>query len=471
MNAAPQRSPFAPGSRELVALVGAAALFAAALCGTLLVRDARLGVAFVGALVYVPVAFLNPPLALSAWATSSFLTALPGMGAVSNRAFYLLIVVWIGALFARDPAMRARARRRIPMFGGVFAFFAWVLMSMLWAPEFNGDTREFAIGYVLSAAVFLLITTFVLEPRHARWLAAAFIAGTSLSVLAGAVSGGLSTTSAPLDTATSVQGRLQGGVSDPNYLAAACVPAIMLAGGLAARRGQPLIRLVLGVAVAILAVGLAATESRGGLLAAGVVALGALIFWRGRRLIVAVLIVIVGLAGAAWFAASPSSWQRVTASQDGGSGRTEIWDVAWRVVEAQPIAGVGLAQFPVVSPDYIREPGALSRADLFVDKQIVVHNVYLQLWAETGIIGLLLFLSVAVRSLLAGRRAADRFERAGDVDMAMLSRAGMLALVGALTAAFFLSNLDDRRLWLLIAFGPTLLAIARQGERTSAPPR
>lgn len=468
MIAAAQRRSLAPGSRQPTVLIGGAALFAAALCGTLLVRDARLGVAFIGAFVFVPVAFLNPPLALSAWAMSSFLTELPGMGAASNRAFYLLIVVWIGTMFARDPAMRARARRQIPMLGGVAAFFVWVLLSLLWAPLFNDDTREFAVGYVLSAGVFLLVTTFVLEPRHARWLAGAYIAGTALSVLAGAVSGGLTTDATSFDTSTSVQGRLQGGISDPNYLAAACVPAIMLAAGLAARRGQPLMRFVLGVAVAILAVGLAATESRGGLLAAAVVAIGALMFWRGRRLTVALMIVTVGLAGAAWFVASPSAWERVTSAQDGGSGRTEIWQVAWRVVESEPVIGVGLAQFPNVSQNFIREPGSLSRADLFVDKQIVVHNVYLQLWAETGIIGLLLFLSIVVRSLLAGHRAAGRFERAGDLDMATLVRAAMLALVGALTASFFLSNLDDRRLWLLIALGPALLAIARQEERVPA---
>jgi O-antigen ligase len=457
-----QRRPLA-GSQSIVVAVGAGAFALAAITGVLLVHNPKYGLLVIGALVFLPLAFLNPPLAMAAWATSAFMTSIPAFGQASNRSLYLLFIVWFGTLFARDGALRARARRQIPMLGGLVLFIAWVLLSLLWAPS-PDLVKDTAINYVLSAGVFLLVTTFVLEPRHARWIAGAYVAGTALSVLSGAATGGLSTAATDLDTSSSVQGRLQGGVSDPNYLAAACVPAIMLAGGLAAKRGQPLVRFALVVAIGILAIGLAATESRGGLIAAAIVSIGALLFWRGRRLTVAVVIGIVALGAAGWFAASPSSWQRVTSAQDGGSGRTDIWQVAWRVVEAHPLDGAGLGQFPVVSQNFIREPGALSRADLIVDKHIVVHNAYLQLWAETGAIGLFLFLLLVVRSIFSAHRAADRFERLGDLDTATLARAAMLALVGALTASFFLSNIDDRRLWILIALGPTLLAMTRPEE-------
>src|SRR6185436_17835076 len=129
----------------------------------------------------------------------------------------------------------------------------------------------------------------------------------------------------------SVQGRLQGGTSDPNYLAAAIVPAMILAGGLAARRGHPFERFGLMVATIVLAIGLAATESRGGFLAVIVVPLGALLTWRGRRLMLVGFIAVFALGVGAWFVASPSAWNRVTSASDGGSGRSEIWHVATRV--------------------------------------------------------------------------------------------------------------------------------------------
>ncbi|HWI22359.1 MAG TPA: O-antigen ligase family protein [Baekduia sp.] len=443
--------------------MAAGAAFLVVLCSALLAHEVKLGVALIGALVFVPIAFLNPPLALAVWATSAFMTAIPAFGQASNRSLYLLFIVWVGTLFARDDALRRRARRQIPMLGGLVLFFVWALSTLLWAPE-PGSAKEPAINFLLSMGVFLLVTTFVLDRRHARWLVMAYVMGTTLSVLAGAATGGLSTGASELNTATSVEGRLQGGVSDPNYLAAACVPAIVLAAGLAARRGQVLLRFALGVAVVILTIGLAATESRGGILAAAVVAIGALLTWKGQRKNVALIIALVLLAGAGWFTASPASWERVTASQDGGSGRTDVWTVAWRVVKAHPIEGVGLANFSAVSPDYLRQPGALSRADLIVDQKIMVHNAYLQLWAETGAIGLLLLLLLAGRAVSSGYRAADLFERRGDQPTAALARAGALALLGALAASFFLSNLDDRRIWILMALGPVLFAIARADE-------
>lgn len=454
-------SELASSSIQVLVVIGALGL--AALSGLLLVYDVTLGIALIGAMVFVPMAFLSPPLALSVWMASAFLTALPGVGMGSNRALYLLFIVWVGTLFARDGAMRDRARRQIPMLGGLVLFIAWALCTLLWAPM-AGEAHQVAVNLVISAGVFLLVATFVLEPRHACWLLGAYVLGTVLSVLAGAATGGLSPSAADLDTATSVEGRLQGGVSDPNYLAAACVPAIMLAGGLMAQRRDALFRLALITAIGILAIGLIATESRGGLLAALIVSILALFYWRGRRLLVASLILVVVCAGLAWLSASPSTWERITSDQDGGSGRTDIWLVAWRVVEAHPIDGVGLAQFPAVSQDFIREPGALSRADLIVDQKIQVHNSYLQLWAEAGAIGLIFFMLLAGRSIAGSHRAAKLFERRSEPELATLSRACLLALVGALTASFFLSNLDDRRIWVLLALGPVLLSIARSEE-------
>src|SRR6476620_1144475 len=89
--------PFAADGHSRKNLILTAGAFALALlCGTLLVYNAVLGAALIGALVFVPVAFFSPPLALSIWMASAFLTALPGMGQVSNRSLYLLFIVWVG---------------------------------------------------------------------------------------------------------------------------------------------------------------------------------------------------------------------------------------------------------------------------------------------------------------------------------------------------------------------------------------
>jgi O-antigen ligase len=440
-------------------LVTLAALGTALLVGTLLVRDPRLGATLVGAVVFVPIAFLTPPLALSGWLVAAFLSGLPGIGGAANRALLVIFLVWIGSLAATRTG-RYAVRQRLPQVGLVVVFLLWLMLSLIWAPV-PENAQETVTHFLMAALVFLMVVTFVTEPKHARWLAFAFVTGCVLSVLSGIVTGGLSVSDAG-DTSTSIQGRFQGGSGDPNYLAAAIVPAMMLAAALAIRRGRPILRLGLMVAIVILAVGLAATQSRGGFIAIAIVSVGALVLWRGRRMMAAAMIVIFALGAIGWFTASPAAWERITSAEDGGSGRTDIWTVAWRVVEEHPVVGVGLTQFPVVSQDYLRQPGAIERGDLIINHGIVVHNAYLQLWAETGLIGLLLFAALALRGIAAAQSAATRFEGLGDTDMATLSRAAMLALIGALTASFFLSNVNDQRFWVLLAFGPALLAMARR---------
>jgi O-antigen ligase len=441
------------------ALVTLAAFAVAAIAGTLLVYDPKLGLTFVGGLVFVPAAFISPPLALTGWLVSAFLTGLPGIGAAANRALLVVFVVWIGTLAATRTG-RFAARQRMPQLGLVIAFFVWIALTLIWAPQADKAT-ELIFRFAMAGLVYLMVITFVTEARYARWFAAAFVAGCVLSILAGVAMGGLEPGGGSV---AADEGRLQGGAGDPNYLAAAIVPAMMLAAALTVRRGRLFIRLGLIGALVVLAIGLAATESRGGFLAVLLVSAGALLFWRGKRLRIAALIVVFALAAASWFAISPTAWDRVTASDATGSGRTDIWTVAWRVVEDHPVDGVGLNQFPLVSPQYINEPGALRRADLIVDQQILVHNAYLQLWAETGIIGLTLFLAIALRAVLAGRKAALLFEARGDPAMATLARAAMLGVIGLLAASFFLSNIADQRLWALLAFCSALLLIAKRAE-------
>jgi O-antigen ligase len=451
-------------SLELLIALGAMVL--SAMLVTLLAHDVKLGIAALGVLIFAPLAIANTPLALSGWLVTAFLSGYAAVGSMSNKALYFIAGVAVMLLIHRG-AQRESSRQLTRMVGLVIVFFSWIVLSLLWAPQ-AAYAKDTAVHLVMAAVVFFLVLALFTEREQVRWLMLAFIAGAVLSVLSGAVTGGLSVSGAAATTASSVQGRLQGGTSDPNYLAAAIVPAMMLAGGLAARRGHPFERFGLMVATIVLAIGLAATESRGGFLAMIIVSLGALLTWRGRRMMILGFMLVFTLAVGAWFVASPTAWHRVTSASDGGSGRSEIWHVATRVVDAHPLVGVGLGQFPVVSPDYITQPGALTRADLLVGKQIVVHNAYLQLWVETGIVGLALFIAIAIAAIIAGSRAVRRFDAQGDVETAMLARALVLAIIGALTASFFLSNIDDVRHWALLALGPVLFGIAQRSERELA---
>jgi O-antigen ligase len=454
------RSPGHPGLDNRQRATVAAALLVAALAGPLIAAKPIAAVGLAVAVVLVPLAFANPVIALSGWVTLVFLSGVPGTrGAGANYVLLIVVIAWIGSLVAKRTSAADFLRAHPVQAAALVGVVLWPAITLLWAPE-PGDAGETVLNLGICAAVFLMVTTLPSKVDHVRWIALGFIVGTTLSVLVGAANGGLEPTDG-----LSEAGRLVGAGQDANYLAAAIVPAIVLAAGLAARRGDPLLRLGLAAAVAIMGIGLAATESRGGFLAAIVTCLGALVLLRGHRVQVLAFILVVAVSVGGWFAVSPGSWDRVSSFSDGGSGRTDIWTVALHMAEDHPIVGVGLGQFPVVSPDYLALRGAFARGDLLISQRIVVHNLYLQSWAETGLVGLLLYLTVAAASLLAAYRAARNFERARDRSTTALARAALLAAAGALTAAFFLSNIDDRRTWVLFGLGPALLALSRTTNR------
>lgn len=76
--------------------------------------------------------------------------------------------------------------------------------------------------------------------------------------------------------------------------------------------------------------------------------------------------------------------------------------------------------------------------------------------------GFALYLSVVMIMLRCAWRAAGRFERLGDTAMASLSRAVIVGVLAMLTAALFISSQTDRRIWVLLAMGPALLAASRR---------
>jgi hypothetical protein len=61
--------------------------------------------------------------------------------------------------------------------------------------------------------------------------------------------------------------------------------------------------------------------------------------------------------------------------------------------------------------------------------------------------------------------ASRSFERLRDPALASLARATLIAQIGALSAATFISDYYDKRVWILLALGPALLAVAWRGER------
>jgi O-antigen ligase len=241
-------------------------------------------------------------------------------------------------------------------------------------------------------------------------------------------------------------------------------------------RHRPLLRVLAAVGLAILAVGLIKSGSRGGFLA--LLAVTAFVLLRfttvpARTRAVALVIILV-VAGTT---ASDKYWAQmqtiVHPDQDYNStsdaGRLKIWMRGLGYMSEYPVLGVGIGNFPTAE-------GTISLLAKRQERGIGVrwgaaHNSFVQVGAELGVPGLLLFVGVIATAFQSLRRVAAQrspAQRAPD-DVARLAQSLMAALVGFVVGAFFLSLGYADMVCILVGLAAALAKTARSDAARSQP--
>jgi len=436
------------------------------LIGVLMAASPAYGVGLLLAVCYVALVLVNLPLGLAIWVSVTLFERLPFVWVGPTAAALMVLLAWAGTLRTRRTYVAQVLGRHRLLLASLGCLLVWMSVTAMWAEDQVRVATETGKWFV-AAIILVVVATTVARPSHLRLLLAAFVVGAVVSVGLGLVDLVI-----PYDFALEDEGdRLKGGGGDSNYLAAGLVSALVLAGGLAGAISAPPLRWGVCVAAVAVAGGIAATQSRGGLIALGVTAVAAIVVFRQRRPQVIAFTLVVAITGAAWFTASPTAWNRIVTTELEGTGRADLWTVGWRMFRDHPVAGVGMHNYSIRAGDYVREPGTLESVELIADRPHEPHNVFLGLLAETGIVGLLLYLMLVLACLAAMRRSIRAFEALGEHDLTDLSRAVLVATIGALTASVFIPNGGDKRLFVLMALGPAMLGIAAGWTQRQEIPR
>jgi O-antigen ligase len=412
------------------------------------------------AAVFVALILSDVTVGLLCFGLVAFFEDLPGVsGTVSaaKLAGVLVALTWLATLAIRPAVRRGFVVTHPTLSFAAVLFVAWTVISLAWAKQPSVGITAIS-RYGLNLLLLPIVYAAIRNRRHAHWLVGILVAGATLSALYGMV---LARGSA-LAEGTS---RLSGAGQDANYLASLLVSGIVLAVALVSIRSlSPRIRVLALVAVLVMLVGLIDTVSRSGMVGLGAALVAGIVFaGRGRRFVFVAISAAIALSVVAYYVsvASPAARARITTVQ-GGSGRTDIWAVGWRMVKAHPITGIGVGNFPDTTIDYLLQPGSLDSSLFIVDKPQVAHNIYLETLAETGVIGLVLFFGIVAFLMRCALKAARIFAQAGDRPMDIISRAMVVATVGVLATDFFISDQYSKSLWLQLALGPALLAVAKR---------
>lgn len=205
-----------------------------------------------------------------------------------------------------------------------------------------------------------------------------------------------------------VQGALGGMFRNPNDLALNLVATLPLAVALALRAKTAFRRMAALAAGALMIGAIVATHSRSGSVGLGVmVVLLALMLVRRRpRLVLA-----GGLALLLALPLTPASyWGRLASitdesQDDTGSreARSILMREAWEAFLAHPLTGIGAGQFRNYNPE--------GREEAWRE----THNVLLQVAAELGVFGFMIFAFLIVRGGLARRQTRKLLRRAAGV--------------------------------------------------------
>jgi O-antigen ligase len=269
-----------------------------------------------------------------------------------------------------------------------------------------------------------------------------------------------------LDTANWRLGRLY--YYDANDLATLIATAMPLGLYFVLAPRRLLLRVLAAAGLAVLAVGLIRSGSRGGFLALLAVTAFVLLGFTTvpARARLAGLVVILAVA---FGAASDQYWTQMQTlvhphedyNLTSDAGRMKIWTRGLGYMAGRPVFGVGLLNFQVaegtISPLARRQERGMGV------RWGAAHNTFIQAGAELGIPGLLLFLGVFATAVGSLRRAARQAlnARPPGRDVSRLAQTLLAALVGLVVGAFFLSLAYTDMLYTLVAFAIGLAKTAR----------
>jgi O-antigen ligase len=390
----------------------------------------------------------------------------------------LLVPVLLAILVAR-PALTAAPREvagltPVRLFAvGACAYLGVLLASTTWALDtIQADARVVEIG---KAAVLGLVLAHVVADR-VTWRRVAWTLVLTGAVLAALSSfqvltqdwsrtfGGFARVKEAQIAGEDLGARATGPLADPNFYAQALLPLVPLALALALGRGGRLLRAVAWIAAAVLTMGVVTTYSRGGALAL-LVSLALLLALERRRIRVrhlavaaAAIAIVATLLPSSFFVRRlgtlsvfvPGNVESLETHDSSVDKRKVLMATAAAMALDHPVAGVGAGNFSAHFDEYSDGVGARARIYQDPGERAFPHSLYLEILAETGVVGLLAFALVVAAAFRGALAAARRFRAGGDDASRLLAHAQAIGLVGFLTSSLILHGDYPHYLWLYL---------------------
>jgi O-antigen ligase len=369
-----------------------------------------------------------------------------------------IAVGFVVVVFVFSPHLLAnRLRlREIPQFKYILCILGFALVTTPLSVWPGGSLSFILEGYAKNIVFVYFLAQGARSERSTRLIIGALIAGCALIVIS------ILTGLGPEISLDAREERINvAGTYDVNDLALLFVVTLPFAYFML-KESSKLQRLLLLAAIALMIVGIIKSASRGGFLGLIVISLFLLIrsSQQARKY---ALIAILG--GAIMFAvAAPSAyWTRIGTifslendyNMNLQTGRMKVWQNGLKMIATYPLTGVGISCFNIAHADFSGTKINISP-----------HNSFVQIAAELGLPGFLLFLLIIFTSMLAARRVR-RLSREGRMPQELwwLAAAIEISFIGFMVSASLLTHAYSPIFCFLTGISASLVARYQAMER------
>jgi O-antigen ligase len=394
---------------------------------------------------------------LTLFFATQLLQLVPFLHAIPMAKIAVAFVVLIFVFSPHRIANRLRLREipQVKYILGILIFAVLTTPLSVWP----GGSFSFIVeGYAKNIVFVYFLAQGARNDKATRAITGALILGCALIVMA------LLTGFGPEVSLDLREERINvAGTYDVNDLALLFIVTIPFAFFMM-RESTKLQRLFLLAAMALMVIGIIKSASRGGFL--GLVVISFFLLLRAskqaRKYAFAALV-----GGAILFviAAPTAYWARITTifslekdyNLTDQRGRQQVWGNGLKMIVAHPLTGVGINCFPIAHADF-------SGTNI----NISPHNSFLQIAAELGIPGIILFLAIIGTALVAARRVRRlTLERKLAEDMWWLASAIEVSLIGFIVSASFLTHAYSPIFCFLTGISAALVARYKATEAMS----
>lgn len=371
-------------------------------------------------------------------------------------SFHLAKVVGLTTLIAmciNQTINKKQIYKRCPEVYLVTALFIVVFLSIptsIWGT----NSLDYAIGFLKICIGFFLIINLVTTMTRFKVLVASMVFSGSILAIA-AVNSYLH--GIDLAAGYRAKGIVSGMFGDPNYLALSLIILIPFSYCLVLRTKNIIGKIIFMVTLISFLAGTIVTFSRGGMLGLAVVLLLLLIKTPKKKTTIFIALILLLLVPFV----PQKYWERgktITEYKADAAiiSRIDAWKAGISMMVHRPF-GVGAGNFG--------EGFVLYRHKEAIDPSSfrrVAHNSFIEIGGETGILGLILFITLIIFSM----KELKKIDKINEEKTLSFAQATFISLVGYCFSAFFISQAYNWILYYFVSFSVVLKELNKNQEIT-----